>query len=31
MRVVEQILALGIFGRAERTHVGGALPGTPVS
>jgi shikimate kinase len=29
MRVVEQILALGIFGRAAQTHAGGNLPGAP--
>jgi len=31
MRVVEQILALGIFGRSIHSHVGGKLPGAPVS
>jgi len=31
MRVVEQILALGIFGRSTHTHVGGNLPGAPVA
>ena len=31
MRVVEQILALGIFGRAGRPHAGGNLPGAPLS
>jgi shikimate kinase len=30
MRVVEQILALGIFGGAARTHAGGSLPGAPL-
>jgi shikimate kinase len=31
MRVVEQILALGIFGRSPQTHAGGNLPGAPLS
>jgi shikimate kinase len=31
MRVVEQILALGIFGRSAQTHAGGTLPGAPLS
>jgi shikimate kinase len=31
MRVVEQILALGIFGRAPQIHTGGNLPGAPLS
>jgi shikimate kinase len=31
MRVVEQILALGIFGRSAHTHAGGNLPGAPVA
>jgi shikimate kinase len=31
MRVVEQILALGIFGRSAQTHAGGNLPGAPLS
>lgn len=31
MRVVEQILALGIFGPPTHTHVGGNLPGAPVA
>jgi shikimate kinase len=31
MRVVEQILALGIFGPAARNHAGGAVPGAPLS
>jgi shikimate kinase len=31
MRVVEQILALGIFGRAPQVHTGGNLPGAPLS
>jgi shikimate kinase len=30
MRVVEQILALGIFGRSTRTPTGGNLPEAPV-
>ncbi len=29
MRVIEQILALGIFGRSRQTHAGGNLPGAP--
>jgi len=29
MRVVEQILALGIFGRSAQTQAGGNLPGAP--
>jgi shikimate kinase len=29
MRVVEQILALGIFGRSVQTQAGGNLPGAP--
>jgi shikimate kinase len=29
MRVVEQILALGIFGGAAQTHASGNLPGAP--
>ncbi len=31
MRVVERILALGIFGKSAPTRAGGALPGAPVS
>jgi shikimate kinase len=31
MRVVEQILALGIFGRSAQIHSGGNLPGAPLS
>jgi shikimate kinase len=31
MRVVEQILALGIFGRAPQIQAGGNLPGAPLS
>jgi len=31
MRVVEQILALGIFGRSVQSHAGGTLPGAPLS
>ena len=31
MRVVEQILALGIFGRSAQTHAGGNVPGAPLS
>jgi len=31
MRVVERILALGIFGRSTSTHAGGNLPGVPLS
>ena len=31
MRVVERILALGIFGRSAHTHAGGNLPGAPVA
>jgi shikimate kinase len=31
MRVVEQILALGIFGRSVPSHAGGTLPGAPLS
>jgi shikimate kinase len=31
MRVVEQILALGIFGRSAQTHAGGNLPGEPMA
>jgi len=31
MRVVEQILALGIFGRSGQTQAGGNLPGAPLS
>jgi shikimate kinase len=31
MRVVEQILALGIFGRSAQTHADGNLPGAPLS
>jgi shikimate kinase len=31
MRVVEQILALGIFGRSAQPHAGGNLPGAPMS
>jgi shikimate kinase len=31
MRVVEQILALGIFGRSVQTRAGGTLPGAPLS
>ena len=31
MRVVEQILALGIFGRSAQTHAGGNVPGAQVS
>ena len=30
MRVVERILALGIFGGAARSHTGGSLPGAPL-
>jgi shikimate kinase len=30
MRVVEQILTLGIFGRSVQTHAGGTLPGAPL-
>jgi len=30
MRVVEQILALGIFGRSAQTQAGGTLPGAPL-
>jgi shikimate kinase len=30
MRVVEQILALGIFGRSAQTQTGGNLPGAPL-
>ena len=29
MRVIEQILALGIFGRSGQSHAGGNLPGAP--
>ena len=31
MRVVEQILALGIFDRSAQPHTGGNLPGAPLS
>jgi shikimate kinase len=31
MRVVEHILALGIFGRSNRSHAGGDLPGASMS
>src|SRR6266851_2472704 len=31
MGVVEQILALGIFGHSAQTHAGGKIPGAPVS
>lgn len=31
MRVVEQILALGIFGRSAQTRAGGNVPGAPLS
>ena len=31
MRVVEQILALGIFGRSAQPQAGGNLPGAPLS
>ena len=31
MRVVEQILALGIFGRSAHPQAGGNLPGAPLS
>jgi len=31
MRVVEQILALGIFGRTAPTQEGGSVPGAPLS
>ena len=31
MRVVEQILALGIFGRAEQTQTGGNVSGAPLA
>jgi shikimate kinase len=31
MRVVEQILALGIFGRPPQSQPGGSLPGAPLS
>ena len=30
MRVVERILALGIFGGVARSHAGGNLPGAPL-
>jgi shikimate kinase len=31
MRVVEQILALGIFGRSAQPQAGGNVPGVPLS
>ena len=31
MRVVEQILALGIFGRSANTQSGGTIPGAPLT
>jgi len=31
MRVVERILALGIFGRSAKSRAGGTIPGAPLS